>query len=145
MIFESIGEQMKTVIFTLLFISLSACTPNTAGGVRSSQSSKIITFLFDENYQPVYRKILEQSRKCNETGMITAQLLVKNDLYTDIKQGTISVELHGALGVNVYQVIDVKYLEENKTEVKVYYAMASHSRHANTIPKWVTENYKECS
>ncbi len=129
----------------LLLISLSACTPNTAGGVRASQSSKVITFVADDNYQPIYRKILEQSRKCNEMGLITAQMIVKNDLFTDIKQGSISVELHGAAGVNVYQVIDIKYLDENKTEVKSYFAMASHARHAETIRKWVTENYKECT
>jgi hypothetical protein len=128
-----------------LICLVAACTPNTAGGVRDLDSNKKTTFIADENYQAVYRKILDMTRKCREQGLITAQMIVKNDLYTDIQSGHISVELHGGLGVSVYSVTDVKAIAENKTQVTNHFSTVALTNQGPVIKKWALENYKECS
>lgn len=133
------------ILMATTIVTLQGCTPNTAGGVRALEATKKSTFTADENYQAVYRKILDMTRKCSEGGMITAQMIVKNDLYTDIQTGSISVELHGGLGVSVYTVTDVKAIAENKTEVTNHFASAKWMNRAPIIKKWALENYKECS
>ena len=138
------GIKSVLIAFIAVF-TLEGCTPNTAGGVRALEATKKSTFIADENYQAVYRKILDMTRKCSEGGMITAQMIVKNDLYTDIQSGNISVELHGGLGVSVYTVTDVKAIAENKTEVTNHFASAGWMNRAPIIKKWALENYKECS
>src|SRR5690606_22264719 len=98
-----------------------------------------------ENYQQVYRTILDQARKCHQGGMITAQTVVQGDLYHDIKSGTVSVALHGGFGVDTYQVIDIKSISENESKVLAYYSLGSVQKQGDLLKKWVTESYSDCS
>ena len=125
-------------------VSLSGCAPSTAGGVREMGPERRFAFVAQENYQPVYRKILDQARKCWQTGMITAQMVVQGDLYHDTKSGTITVALHGGLGVDTYQVIDVSAIDEQQTKVVGHYSLGPVDKYGQALKEWVLENSKEC-
>lgn len=104
-----------------------------------------LTFVAPENYQPVYRKVLEQARKCYQQGLITAQMVVQGDLFHDTKSGTITVALHGGLGVDTYQVIDVSAIDEKQTKVIGHYALGPVAQYGQTLKEWVLEKSEECS
>lgn len=106
--------------------------------------SRQIEFVAPENYQPVYRKTLEQARKCWQTGMITAQMMVQGDLYHDTKSGTITVALHAGYGVDTYQVIDITAIDEHSTKVVGHYAMGPVNKYGAILKQWVLENSTEC-
>lgn len=103
------------------------------------------TFVAPENYQPVYRKVLDQARKCYQYGVITAQMMVQGDLFHDTKSGTITVALHGGLGVDTYQVIDIFAIDEKQTKVIGHYAVGPVAQYGQTLKEWVLENSEECS
>ena len=103
------------------------------------------SFTVQENYQPVYRKILAQERKCYQTGMITAQMVVQGDLYHDTKSGEITVALHGGAGVNTYQVIDIEAIDDMRTKVVGYYAVGPVEKYGRILKEWVLEDSKECA
>jgi len=103
-----------------------------------------VSFMAPENYQPVYRKILDQERKCYQTGMITAQVVVQGDLFHDTKSGTITVALHGGFGVDTYQVIDVSALDEQQTRVVGHYSLGPVEKYGQVLKEWVLENSREC-
>lgn len=127
-----------------LLLTLSGCAPSTAGGVREMGPHRQYMFVAPENYQPVYRKILDQARKCYQTGMITAQMVVQGDLFHDTKSGTITVALHGGLGVDTYQVIDLSAINEQQTKVVGHYSVGPVDKYGQTLKEWVLENSKEC-
>lgn len=104
-----------------------------------------VVFVTQENYQPVYRKILEQARKCYQTGLITAQMMVQGDLFHDTRSGTITVALHGGLGVDTYQVIDVFALDDTQTKVSAHYSIGSVEQQSQLLKQWVLESSKECT
>jgi len=144
------GEMMRIeVLWTcaiagLLTVLLSGCAPSTAAGVREMGPERSYVFVAPENYQPVYRKILEQARKCYQTGMITAQMVVQGDLYHDTKSGTVTVALHGGLGVDTYQVIDVSAIDERQTRVIGHYSLGPVEKYGQALREWVLEDSKEC-
>lgn len=128
-----------------LLVSLSGCAPTTAAGVREMGAERQVVFVTQENYQPVYRKILEQARKCYQTGLITAQMMVQGDLFHDTRSGTITVALHGGLGVDTYQVIDVFALDDTQTKVSAHYSIGSVEQQSQLLKQWVLESSKECT
>lgn len=119
------------------------CAPATIQGLKERHSGSY-SFTVDENYQSVYRKILTKARACYQTGMITAQMVVAGDLYNDIKKGDISVALHGGLGVDTYLYTEIKAIDENKSNVDVYYALDTWKKAANAVKAWVLNNYEKC-
>lgn len=123
---------------------LPACAPSTAGGVRAMGPARQVSFVAPENYQAVYRKVLEQERKCYQGGMITAQMVVQGDLYHDTKSGTVTVALHGAAGVDTYQVIDITAIDDNRTRVVGHYALGPVDQYGKTLKAWVIDNSVEC-
>ncbi len=130
--------------FLLSGVLLQGCAPSTVGGVRALGEKRSYSFVTPENYQSVYRKVLRQERKCWETGLITAQILVQCDLYTDIKSGTISVSNHGGFGVDTYQVVDISDVD-GKTKVVAHYSLGPVQKYGKILKDWVVDSSEDCS
>lgn len=126
-------------------VVLAGCAPATLQGVRDMGPDRSYSFTAQQGYQDVYRTILTQSRKCHQTGMITAQMVVQGDLYHDTQSGTVSVALHGGLGVDTYQVIDIESAGEGRSNVKAHYSMGSVKKQGDLLKRWVIEKYPDCS
>lgn len=140
---------MRALMFIMLMLSLMwsgiyGCAPSTAAGVRKMGAERQFKFIVSENYQPVYRKILDQARKCYQTGLITAQMVVQGDLFHDTKSGTVTVALHGGLGVDTYQVIDISAIDDKKTKVIGHYSLGPVDKYGQALKEWVLENSKKC-
>jgi hypothetical protein len=121
-------------------LSLSGCANSTIGGVRGMGSDRQFTFVAPENYQPVYRKILDQTIKCYPHSY---QLVVERDIFTDTKSGTISVRFQGPVSAAVMWVIDLSALDEKQTKVVGYFAYGSPDKKGQILKEWVLENLKE--
>lgn len=134
----------KILTIFALVIALLGCAPATLDGVRKMGADRSYTFTAPQNYQQVYRTVLDQARKCYQTGMITAQMVVQGDLYHDIKSGTVSVALHGGLGVDTYQVIDISEAGENNTKIVGHYSLGSVRDYGSLLESWVLAGNKEC-
>ncbi len=123
---------------------LAACAPSTAQGVRALGPGRATSFVSPEGYQAVYRKVLNQARNCYQTGLITAQMVVQGDIYTDTKSGTVTVALHGGLGVDTYQVYDITAIDDRQTKVVGYFTLGSTSEYSRQLWGWVMQNSTEC-
>lgn len=135
---------MRIAILATLAL-LAGCAPATMQGVRDLGPDKAYQFDVAQNYQQVYRTVLDQARKCHQAGMITAQMVVQGDLYHDTKSGTVSVALHGGLGVDTYQVIDMQAKGESVTSVKAHYSLGSVQKQGDLLKRWVIDKYPDCS
>lgn len=133
---------MKLQVLIIIFFLLGGCAPGTAQGLRDKYSGKFV-FKVDENYQSVYRKIVTQARNHFQTGLITAQMVVQGDIYTDIKSGNVTIALHGGLGVDTYMTIDINALSDNQTRVTTYYALGTWESSAKAVEEWVKEDQSE--
>jgi len=130
-------------VIGLIFLWLSACAPSTIQGLRENYAGKV-SFEVDENYKSVYRKVLTPARDCWQGGLITAQMVVQGDLYTDTRRGNVTVALHGGAGVDTYFTIDMMALSDIKTRVTVYHAFRNQERAARAVELWVKDNATVC-
>lgn len=135
---------MRTTALLLAILMLYGCAPTTAIGVREMGAERRVAFEAPANYQAVYRKVLDQSRKCWQSGMVTAQMVVTGDLYTDIRSGTITVAMHGALGVDTYQVIDISALDDTRSKVVGHYAAGPVEQFGHALRQWVLADATDC-
>ena len=134
---------MKTIFVILIALSSVACAPATVEGLRKDHANSY-AFEIEENYQPIYRKILSAARKCYQTGMITAQMVVQGDLYHDIKSGNVTVALHGGFGVDTHMTVDISALNDEKTRIVVFNAVSTWNSAARAVREWVEENSTKC-
>jgi hypothetical protein len=95
------------------------------------------SFVVQQNYQPAYRTVLENQRDCGQQNLITASFQVQGDIFHEIRSGTITTALHGALGVQTTSVIDLKAVDDQSTEIIVTSSSKQAQAHASLIRKWL--------
>lgn len=130
-----------TVAAMAALVILAGCAPATMQGLREQGTHE--SFEVDQNYQAVYRTVIANARKCWQAGMITAQMMVTGDLYTDIQSAEVTAALHGAAGVDTYLGIDIKALGEARTKVTTFHS-ATWGKAAQAVEQWFTKGHSEC-
>lgn len=133
---------MKYLGFFLLGFLLVGCTPGTYKELKQAPASKY-DFYTDQNYQAVYRTVLTKMRECHQAGMITAQMTVQGQLYTDIQEGEIIASLQSGMGSDVFLGVDVKKADSG-TRVSVFSGINTWNGAARAVQKWVESEYQEC-
>jgi hypothetical protein len=127
----------------IAWLALTGCAAPSPQALREKPAGKV-AFEIDRNYQPVYRAILDRARPCYQGGMITAQMIVQGDLYHDTKSGTVTVALHGALGIDNYIAIDVKAVNDGRTRVETFYVWDNMLTAAQVVEDWANERTSDC-
>ncbi len=134
---------MKIIYAALLSVLLVGCAPATLDGVRNLQGNKD-SFIADQNYQAVYRTVFRQLKKCNEYNVVLQRQETHGELYTDIKTGTVYTALSSMFGKDIFLVVDMKYLEDSKTEVITQYGYTNSNNRDGLIKSWVLDGNTEC-
>lgn len=78
-----------------LAFALAACS-TTPQGLEQASSTKSIVRTYPDNYQLVYKRILDPAKQCSEGGMafsLSASLNVDAQLYNELGYGEISYSM----------------------------------------------------
>ncbi|MTI13112.1 hypothetical protein [Sansalvadorimonas verongulae] len=134
---------MSRLYLLLIPVLLAGCAPATHQALTRDYASKQ-EIRVDENYQSVYRRLQRNVRQCWETGLITAQMRVQSDLYSDIKEGNINVAVVGFAGVDTHLGIDIKGYSDGSTRVTSYNAMRTWNKVQPVIKAWAENRYSSC-
>ena len=119
---------------SMLFGCASLLTPSTPGEARAMGPEKQSEFMAPENYMSVYRKVLNQTRKCNRSILFFAEVAVDGDIYQDTKSGTVTVAYRGFGPRNdIYRVIDLSAINDNQTKVTAYYSVEPPDREGRIL------------
>jgi len=134
---------MKVTIFPITCLILVGCAPATIEGLRRghAQSYELVA---NQYYHSVYRQIRYQVRKCYLTRMITAQLVIRGGLFSDLKRGNVNVAPHGGLDVETYMAIDIEAVDLIMTRVVVYNTFSTWNTGASAVKEWVLEESSIC-
>lgn len=134
---------LGAILLMAAAIQLSSCAPRTVEAVRANYAAK---YEYDvaENYQYVYKRVLEKAKKCHERGRIGAQTFVEGNLYSEMKSGDITVSVRGGFGVDIYLSINVRGLDDHNSRVQVYSGLAAANKGARAVRGWVFDNSDEC-
>ena len=139
--------MIKRIAIIGLVALVAGCVTNNPSELREKTMGKY-QLMFDENYQSVYRTIANNSRMCHESMVFpgTARIGVQADLYTDIREGTISVGMTSVVGHDLLFVIDVKYVEDNKSVVYISARTDGIAEDKiDAIEGWITRGSTKCN
>jgi hypothetical protein len=102
----------------LLLFTLSGCYHSIADlKTEKNYDGKIEV---SKNYQAIYRDLLTISRSCMERNIMMSEITVTGELYADIKEATIHQKMTGGGILISMGAIDIKGIDDYKTEVTVY-------------------------
>lgn len=133
----------KTIIAAFSIIAiLSGCASSTPEEARALGPERQYQFSVSDDYQVVYRRIVDASRKCHQANLLTATMMVNSDLYPDTRTGTISVGLYGVTTA-IYQVIDVRGTDTGTT-VHAAFPIGPVSAFGDRLKAWATGGHQEC-
>lgn len=136
---------MKKMMIVLLAGLLAGCATGSPQQLRNELAAdRRYSFELDANYQQVYRRLVDVMR-CRYTGnMISASMLVNSDLYTDTKTGTISVGMYGGLGAVIYEVIDLRALDNGGTGVVAIFPRGPVEKMGQQVKAWADGSDTQC-
>lgn len=134
-------KKRLTILLSGLLMGCAASTPQQA---REMGAERSYTFQVDADYQTAYRRIVDVARSCYQGNMITANMMVNTDLFPDTRSGAISVGLYGAMGPSLYQVIDVRGIDAEHTEVVAIFPMGPVEKMGAKVRAWASGSGAEC-
>ena len=129
------------VLMHLLF--LLGCGFSGSKNLRTDYDNKF-SMNVSENYQKVYRDYVRKIEKTHRSNLYDKRT-IRKDIYTDVKTAYINSYLENLLGQRYMEfLIDIKYLEENKTNVTAYWYYLSwdHKGEDKANIKYIIEEYK---
>ena len=99
-------------------------------------------FYTPENYQQVYRVILNNAQACTKQGVISRSV-AEGQYFTDIKSADVTISTHAPFGKYPHIRVSIE-TENNQTRVVVTNDFESWDGLARVIKDWVTRNSRAC-
>jgi hypothetical protein len=118
-------------------LGLSACTPATMGELRK-EAPAAEQYVVAENYQVVYRRVVESMRRCWSTQTTEA------DLYTDIQSAQIAILYASIIGRSMYMGMDLKAIDSGSTNVTTRIALSTWRSNAALANAWAKGTTNDC-
>lgn len=132
---------MKKPMAALLAALLAGCAASTPQEARE-MAGRTVVFTLDEDYQSVYRRLVDVERRCFQTNLITASQMVNADLFPDTRTATISVGMYG-IAQAIYQVIDLSGMESG-TRVTAAFPVGNLEAWGDKVRGWATGTRSAC-
>lgn len=128
---------MKNTIIAALTVFLTGCAASTPQEARDMGPERHYRFTVDQDYQAVYRRLLEAERTCFQGGaLITASMIANGELYPDTRSAEITVGLYGIVAM-INQVVSIKG-SDGRTEVDAIITAGNVNRLGDKIKAWAS-------
>jgi hypothetical protein len=134
---------MKNIFPGILILLLCGCAPTTADLLRKNPAG-VYSFTVDDDYQVVYQKALDHAKKCYEGAVYGSTIRIRGKADSENGNARISIAHTRLLDVEVLFAIDIARLENNKSNVKVYYALKRLEPVAPLVEDWIKKDSHEC-
>ena len=139
-----VKNMQKLILFITCFFVASYASGSIKEQKKKSASS--VEFTVEENYQRVYKKLLEKLHECK--GEAWAGELVshriKNDLRDERKEGYITFIMSNA-GSQVYYIhIKIVSITDDKTKAKAYVYYSTKEDYLPLISQWTVAGNSGC-
>lgn len=118
-------------LFLLPFITGCLQSPEESRTSLINNPGGKFEFQVNKNYQEVHRIIKNHIGRAGDFDRAA------DDLYTDIKQGTVIFEGNGFFGATTFFYVNVKAIDEQSTNVVIYYKYNTWRERAKEIMEYV--------
>ena len=131
------------VSIVLALLTAGCVAPATMPALREEMKTPQVEFTLGQSYQSVYRKLVENARRCCKTGLFGGQRQLDTDIFDDSKTAVLTLSVNSFNGVNVYVGVDIKALDRDRSDVRIF-AVKGMEAHAVAIKGWLEQNATTC-
>lgn len=136
---------MQKLTFIIACVFLAPCA---LGEIKAQKknSANSIEFNVEENYQRVYKNLLEKMHECKGEAWVgeSTRYRIKNELYDEHKKGQITFFVFNA-GKQIYYIhIKIDAIGDNKTKAKAYVYYSTQEDYLPLISQWTLGGNSGC-
>lgn len=133
---------MKILVSVIAIAALAGCAASTPQDARRLGAERQVVFHLGDDYQTVYRRLVDVERRCFQTNLITASQIVNADLYPDTRSAEISVGMYG-IATAIYQVIDLQGTDAGTT-VTATFPLGNPQAWGDKVKGWAEGSRQAC-
>ena len=136
---------MKNLILFITCALLASCASSNVKEKKKNHAN-MAEFTVDESYQHVYNNLLEKMHECKDEAWAgeTTSYRIKNELFTERKEGHITFIMYKA-GRQIYYIhIDIASIADNKTRAKAYVYYSTQEDYLPLINQWAYDANSVC-
>ena len=136
---------MKNIIIISICVFLTSCAASNVKELKENPS-KTIEFTIEENYQRVYKNLLEKMNECMGEGWagVFASTHIKHELYNELKEGNITFLMSNAGSQSYYMHIDVASIADKKTRINAYVYYSTWEKNLPLVKQWAFDGNSSC-
>ena len=137
---------MKIILTCLaLPIFLIGCAAGTVNELRSDPANSIHVEI-KQNYQRVYKNLLEKMRECMGEGWAGAfaQFHIRHAMYNELREANISFVMSNLGQQNHYLQVDIRGLEDEKTKLDAFIYFPTWKSTLAKVQPWATDEKAKC-
>lgn len=111
---------LLSMVYICLFMVFSGCAASSFNEMVRDKNYERREYLIKEGYQELYKRSLDKSRECHETGLLTAAIITEGQIYSELDKAELSIYLIGGLGKSMYHGAEFIKKDYNSTNLIIY-------------------------
>jgi hypothetical protein len=129
-------------VFGLILILLAGCSTTTKD-LRDDKNTITKTFEYEEDYQEIYRKILESGKRCNEAVLSkSASVNFDGKLFTELGYGELTYSITNYGFKNYYALIRIEKVETGSRMTVTSGNTADNTARIELVRIWAGGEYR---
>jgi len=136
---------VKNIAVIVICFVLTACAASNVRDLRDNSSAQM-EFKVEENYQRVYKNLLDKMHECVGEGWagVFASYHINSELYNELGEGEISFMMSNAGMQSYYMQMDVASLSEAQAKVNAYVYYSTWEKNLPLIKQWAVNGDSSC-
>lgn len=136
---------MKKLILIITCVFIASCAASNVKEIKKYSGSSV-EFTVEENYQLVYKNLLDNIHECKGEVWAgeSASYRIKDELFTDLKEGHITFIMYNNGSQSYYIHTDMTLIADNKTKVKSYIYDFTGEDYLPLIKQWAFDGNSGC-
>lgn len=126
-------------------VLLASCATSNVKELKR-YSGNSVEFTVEENYQRVYKNLLDKIHECKGEAWAgeSASYRIRDELFTELKEGHITFIMSNAGSQSYYIHIDIISIADKKTKAKAYVYYSTQKDYLPLIKQWAFDGNSGC-
>jgi hypothetical protein len=136
---------MRNVLISVVLVALTGCAATDTKTLKASPS-KQVTVTINENYQRVYKNILDKMTECQGEGIVglLSSMQVKHTMLPDLKEAEISYTMSNLGSTSYFYHAELRGTEDGKTRITVYSGLSTWNKLIDRSLVWARDPNASC-
>lgn len=136
---------MHKILTAAVLLALTGCAATDTKTLKA-KPSKQVTATINENYQRVYKNILDKMTECQGEGMvgIASSMQVKHTMLPDLKEAQISYTMSNLGSTSYFYHAELRGTEDGKTRITAYSGLSTWDKLVDRSLVWARDPNASC-